>query len=137
MILGCTLGLNACNQGKSGGDGGKEIEADGSPGTEKSLNLLIWSGTISPATLAHFETLTGIKLRVSYAVSNEDIETRLMTGHSGFDVVGAAADYLQRELQAGAYLPLDKSKLPYLANMDPELMRKWPFTIPTMPMRQS
>jgi putrescine transport system substrate-binding protein len=85
---------------------------------------LIWSGTISPATLAHFETLTGIKLRVSYAVSNEDIETRLMTGHSGFDVVGAAADYLQRELQAGAYLPLDKSKLPHLANMDPELMRK-------------
>ena len=93
-------------------------------GTEKSLNLLIWSGTISPATLAHFETLTGIKLHVSYAVSNEDIETRLMTGHSGFDVVGAAADYLQRELQAGAYLPLDKSKLPHLANMDPELMRK-------------
>ena len=124
VIFGCALGLNACTDGKSGGDGGKNLKADGIAGTEKSLNLLIWSGTIAPTTLARFETQTGIKLRVSYAVSNEDIETRLMTGQSGFDVVGAAADYLQRELQAGAYMPLDKSKLPHLSNMDPELMRK-------------
>jgi putrescine transport system substrate-binding protein len=124
VIFGCALGLNACSQGKPGGDGGKGVKADGAADTDKSLNLLIWSGTIPPATLAHFETQTGIKLHVSYPVSNEDIETRLMTGHSGYDVVGPSADYLQRELQAGAYLPLDKSKLPHLSNMDPELMRK-------------
>jgi putrescine transport system substrate-binding protein len=126
VIFGCALGLNACTEGKSGADGGKEpnLDVDGVASTDKSLNLLIWSGTISPVTLAHFEKQTGIKLHVSYAVSNEDIETRLMTGHSGFDVVGPSADYLQRELQAGAYLPLDKSKLPHLSNMDPELMRK-------------
>jgi putrescine transport system substrate-binding protein len=115
-IFGCALAMNACTKGRSG--------ADSVTDSDKSVNLLTWSGTISPTTLAHFESQTGIKLRVSYAVSNEDMETRLMTGHSGFDVVTPAADYLQRELQAGAYLRLNKAKLPHLSNMDPELMRK-------------
>jgi putrescine transport system substrate-binding protein len=115
VIFGCALGMNACTDRKSHAD---------VAGTDKSLNLLTWSDTISPTTLARFEAQTGIKLRISYAVSNEDMETRLMTGHSGFDVVTPSADYLQRELQAGAYSPLTKAQLPHLSNMDPELMRK-------------
>jgi putrescine transport system substrate-binding protein len=97
---------------------------------EKALNLLIWSGVLAPNTVTDFEKLTGIKVHVSYAASNEDMETRIMTGNSGFDVVGPAADYFKREIQAGAYLFLDKSKLPHLTNMDPQLMREVAFQDP-------
>jgi putrescine transport system substrate-binding protein len=97
---------------------------------EKALNLLIWSGILAPNTVADFEKLTGIKVHVSYAASNEDMETRIMTGNSGFDVVGPVADYFKREIQAGAYLSLDKLKLPHLTNMDPQLMREVAFQDP-------
>jgi putrescine transport system substrate-binding protein len=88
------------------------------------LNLYIWSDYLAPDTIASFEKQTGVKVRVSYFDTNETLEARVLTGSSGFDVVVPTAPYLQRQIRSGAYLPLDKSKLANLANLDPAIMSR-------------
>jgi putrescine transport system substrate-binding protein len=90
----------------------------------KVLNLYIWSDYLAPDTIASFETLTGVKVHVSYFETNETLESRMLTGNSGFDVVVPTGPYFQRQIRSGAYLPLDKKKLPNLSNLDPELMAR-------------
>src|ERR1700730_7996755 len=90
----------------------------------KVLNLYTWPDYLAPDTIATFEKQTGIKVRVSYFDTNETLEGRILTGSSGFDVVVPTAPYLQRQIRSGAYLPLDKTKLPNLANLDPAIMSR-------------
>ena len=52
------------------------------------------------------------------------LEAKLLAGSSGYDVVVPTSQFLQRQIGAGVYQPLDKAKLPNLANMDPELMER-------------
>jgi putrescine transport system substrate-binding protein len=88
------------------------------------LNLYIWSDYLAPNTLADFEKQTGIKVHVAYYDSNETLETKLLAGSSGFDIVVPTASYFERQIKAGVYLPLDTAKLPNLKNMDPTLMAR-------------
>ncbi len=60
----------------------------------------------------------------AYYDTNETLETKLLAGSSGFDIVVPSASYFERQIKAGAYLVLDKSKLPNLQNMDPQLMAR-------------
>jgi putrescine transport system substrate-binding protein len=91
---------------------------------DKVVDLFIWADYLAPDTLSDFEKQTGIKVRVSNFDSPEAIESRMLVGNSGFDVVVPTVTFIQREIRSGAYLPLDKSKLPNLANLDPVLMSK-------------
>ena len=50
------------------------------------------------------------------------IEAKLLAGNSGYDIVVPSANFLERQIAAGIFLTLDKSKLPNLANMDPAAM---------------
>ncbi len=54
--------------------------------------------------------------------SNELVEAKLLAGSSGYDVVVPSGFFLERQVAAGIFMPLDKSKLPNLANMDPDVM---------------
>jgi putrescine transport system substrate-binding protein len=98
--------------------------SDSSAPGPKVLNLYTWSDYLAPDTIASFEKQTGIKVHVSYFETNETLESRMLTGHSGFDVVVPTGPYFQRQIRSGVYLPLDKKKLPNLANLDPELMAR-------------
>ncbi len=120
-MVGCAWLLGACGE-KSGSNaaGG----AAGTSGAGKVLNLYIWSDYLAPNALADFEKKTGIKVHAAYYDSNETLETKLLAGASGFDVVVPTASYFERQIKAGVYLDLDKSKLPNLKNMDPQLMAK-------------
>lgn len=89
---------------------------------DKVVNLYIWSDYLAPDTIASFEKLTGVKVRASYFDTNETLETRMLTGNSGFDVVVPSAAYFQRQIRSGAYLPLDKKLLPNLGSLDSKLM---------------
>jgi putrescine transport system substrate-binding protein len=91
---------------------------------KKVVNLYFWSDYLAPGTLASFEKLTGIKVHLSYFDSYETLEARVLTGHSGFDVVLPGTGIIGREIRSGAYLPLDKTKLPNLINLDPAIMSK-------------
>ena len=90
---------------------------------EPVLNVYNWSDYIAENTVADFEKQTGIKVNYDVFDSNEMLEAKLLTGSSGYDVVVPTNNFLERQIQAGLYMPLDKSKLPNLANMDPTIMK--------------
>jgi putrescine transport system substrate-binding protein len=121
VVLVFSLLLAACGGSKSGSPAG-DTAAAAAP--SKVLNLYIWSDYLAPNTLADFEKQTGIKVHVAYYDSNETLETKLLAGSSGFDVVVPTASYFERQIKAGVYLPLDSAKLPNLKNMDPTLMAR-------------
>jgi putrescine transport system substrate-binding protein len=106
-------------------DSGARNTRSGENSDDKNvLNLYIWSDYMAPDTIASFEKFTNIKVRVSYFDTNETLESRMLTGSSGFDVVVPTAPFLERQIRSGAYLPLDKKKLPNLANLDPAIMAR-------------
>ncbi len=88
------------------------------------IHVYNWSDYIAEDTVAKFEEATGIKVVYDVYDSNEVLEAKLLAGSSGYDVVVPTSQFLQRQIGAGVYQPLDKSKLPNLANMDPGLMEK-------------
>jgi putrescine transport system substrate-binding protein len=94
-------------------------------GDDKVLNLFWWSDFLAPDTITNFEKQTGIKVNISYYDSEETLETRVLAGKSGFDVVDPAAPYFfQRQIRSGAYMPLDKTRLPNLTHLDPAIMSR-------------
>jgi putrescine transport system substrate-binding protein len=113
------LALSACGGGKSPADSSAKTAAG-----DKVLNLYIWSDYLAPNTLADFEKQTGIKVHVAYYDTNETLETKLLAGSSGYDIVVPTASYFERLIKAGAFQALDVSKLPNLKNMDSTLMSK-------------
>jgi putrescine transport system substrate-binding protein len=125
LALGFLSVLAACGGGNGPKTSGDATPSErGGPGAGKVLNLYIWSDYLAPSTLPDFEKQTGIKVNASYFDTNETLETKLLAGSSGFDIVVPTASYFERQIKAGVYLTLDKSKLPNLKNMDPQLMAR-------------
>jgi putrescine transport system substrate-binding protein len=121
VLAACALAvaLTACG-------GAKQAAAPG-PGTaaeDKVVNVLNWSDYIAPDTVAKFERETGIKVNYDVFDSNEVLETKLLTGRTGYDVVVPTDFFLERQAKQGILLPLDKSKLPNIKNLDPEAMKQ-------------
>jgi len=91
---------------------------------EKVLHVFNWSDYVAEDTVPNFEKQTGIKVTYDVFDSNDVLETRLLAGHSGFDVVVPSASFLERQIKAGVFQKLDKSQLPNLKNMDPDIMNR-------------
>jgi len=91
---------------------------------EKVLNVYNWTDYIDKDNLEKFTAKTGIKINYDTFESNEMLETRLLAGNSGFDVVVPSASFLERQIKAGVFQKLDKSQLPGLSNMDPDIMQR-------------
>jgi putrescine transport system substrate-binding protein len=91
---------------------------------ERTVNFYNWSNYIAPGVLEDFTRETGIKVVYDTFDANETLETRLLAGKSGYDVVVPTAYFLQRQIKAGVFQKLDKSKLPNLANAWPVVMER-------------
>lgn len=91
---------------------------------EKVVNLYSWADYVAPQTLARFEKETGYKVRYDTFDTTEVLETKLLTGGSGYDVVVPSATVLARALKAGALQPLEAQAMPGYANLDPDLLAK-------------
>ena len=91
---------------------------------EKVLNVYNWSDYIEPSVIQDFEKDTGIKVNYEVMDSNELLETKLLAGRTGYDVVVPSASFLARQVKANIYQKLDKSKLPNLKNMDPDITKR-------------
>jgi putrescine transport system substrate-binding protein len=89
---------------------------------EKRLFIYNWTDFIGRNTVAEFEKQTGIKVTYDVYDSEETMDARLLAGSSGYDVVIASTEYFGREIKAGVYIPLDKSKLPNWKNLDPRIL---------------
>ena len=83
----------------------------------EEVRVYNWSDYIDEELLTKFQEETGIDLIYDVFDSNEVLETKMLAGGSGYDVVVPSGTFLQRQITAGAFQKLDKSKLPNLANM--------------------
>jgi putrescine transport system substrate-binding protein len=88
------------------------------------LNVYNWYDYIKPEVLRDFQGKYGITVHYNVFDSDDTLATRLLAGHSGYDVVFPSGAYLNSLLPAGVFLTLDKTRLPNLANLDPQLMRR-------------
>jgi putrescine transport system substrate-binding protein len=86
---------------------------------QRTVNFYNWSNYMAPGVLEDFTKETGIKVVYDTFDANETLETRLLAGKSGYDVVVPTAYFLQRQIAANIFQKLDKSKLPNLANAWP------------------
>lgn len=109
--------LAAC--GGSGAPAGTAPAAE-----EKVVHVYNWVDYVGPATISGFEAKTGIRVVYDTYDANEILETKMLTGRSGYDVVMPSSVPLARQVQAGAIGKLDKSKLPNLVHLDPMAMER-------------
>jgi putrescine transport system substrate-binding protein len=91
---------------------------------QDSLHIYNWSDYIAEDTIEKFEAETGIDVTYDVYDSNEVLEAKLLAGSSGYDVVVPTSSFLARQIQAGVYMPLDRSKIPNIENLDPALMER-------------
>jgi putrescine transport system substrate-binding protein len=111
-VLGlAALALAACGQKAAKAGGGE-------------LHVYNWSDYIDPALLDRFSKATGLKVRYDTFDSNEVLETKVLGGGTGYDLVVPSNHNLPRYIAAGAIQPLDKSKLKNLGNLDPQVMAR-------------
>lgn len=88
------------------------------------VNIYNWSDYIAEDTLEKFTAETGIQANYDVFDSNELVEAKLLAGNSGYDVVVPSGFFLERQINAGIFQKLDKSKIPNLSNMDPKVMEQ-------------
>ncbi|MGE0564098.1 MAG: polyamine ABC transporter substrate-binding protein [Pseudolabrys sp.] len=91
--------------------------------SERVVNVYNWSDYIDPQVLEDFTKETGIKVRYDTFDSNDTLEAKLLAGKSGYDVVVPSGYFLERQIKAGLFQKLDRSKLPNLKNAWPEIAR--------------
>jgi putrescine transport system substrate-binding protein len=113
--LGC-LALTACGQTPAPG---QPLRAE-----PKVLNIYNWYDYVKPEVLREFTARYGIEVHYNTFDSNNTLESRMLAGHSGYDVVFPSGAYLESMTAAGVFRTLDRSKLPNLKNMDPVIMQR-------------
>lgn len=78
---------------------------------QRTVNVYNWSDYVDASLLDEFTKETGIKVVYDTYDSNETLEAKLLAGRSGYDVVAPSGTFLERQIKAGVYQPLDRSKL--------------------------
>src|SRR3954463_15802674 len=96
--------------------------AEGKP--ERTVNFYNWSDYIDPTVLEQLTKETGIKVKYDTFDSNDVLETKLLAGRTGYDLVVPTAYFLERHIKAAVFQKLDKSKLPNLGNAWDEIARR-------------
>jgi putrescine transport system substrate-binding protein len=91
---------------------------------DREVRVFNWSDYIDQEILTEFTKETGIKVVYDVFDSNEVLETKLLAGGSGYDIVVPTGSFLSRQIQAGVFQKLDKSKIPNLKHMWPEIQER-------------
>ena len=97
---------------------------DAAKGTPQKLNIYNWADYIHPDAITRFEEEFGIDITYDIYDSSEIVDTKLMTGRSGYDVVVHAASFTARLATVGIFHPVDFNKLPNWHHLDPNLIRR-------------
>ncbi len=88
---------------------------------QQVVNFYNWSDYVDPTVLDEFTKNTGIVVRYDTFDTSDTLEAKLLAGQSGYDVVVPTGYFLAREIAAGIFQPLDKSKLPNLVHVWPDI----------------
>jgi putrescine transport system substrate-binding protein len=89
-----------------------------------TLSIYNWVDEIGPNTIRDFEKRHAIRVNYDALTSNRVLETRLLAGSSGYDIVVPSNNFVQRLVAARTLQKLDKTRLPNLANLDPDILRR-------------
>ena len=98
--------------------------ATGAAAQQRVVNVYNWSDYVDPKVLEDFTKETGIRVVYDTYDNNEIVETKLLAGKSGYDIVVPSGPFLQRLIAAKTFQRLDKAKLPNLSNMWPEVQQR-------------
>lgn len=90
---------------------------------DNHLNIDNWADYIGHDTIAKFSEQTGIEVTYDTYDSDSALEAKVMAGDSGYDLVTTSTDFFGRQIKAGVYEVLDKSKLPNWKNLDPHILQ--------------
>jgi putrescine transport system substrate-binding protein len=112
LCAGLTLGAGGC--------GARQPAAPAAE--EPVLNIYNWADYVGYHTIADFERQTHIKVVYELYDSNQTLEAKMLAGSSGYDIVSTTTAFYGRQIKAGAYLPLDRSKLPNWKYLDPAVL---------------
>ena len=91
---------------------------------EKVVNVYNWSDYVDPTVLEDFTKATGIKVVYDTYDNNEIVETKLLAGKSGYDIVVPSGPFLQRLIEQKVFLPIDRAKVPEIKNAWPEIEKR-------------
>src|SRR5712692_6367104 len=104
--------------------GSGPTDAPAAPAGDRIVNFYNWSDYIDPAVVEAFTRETGIAVKYDTFDSNDMLETKLLAGNSGYDLVVPTAYFLERQIKAGIFRKLDKPRLPNLANVWDEIAQR-------------
>ncbi len=90
----------------------------------KVLNIYNWSDYIAEDTIKNFEKETGIKVRYDTFDNNEILHAKLVAGKTGYDIVVPSSNWAKLQMEGGLLRKLDKSLLPNLKNLDPDIQQQ-------------
>lgn len=88
------------------------------------MKMYNWSDYMGPDTLKEFQQDSGIKVEYDIFDTNEMLEAKMLSGHSGYDLVVPSSQFLSKQIRAGAYQPLQRSLLTNWNHLDPRLMKR-------------
>jgi putrescine transport system substrate-binding protein len=100
------------------------VDSSAQGAKDRVVNIYNWSDYVEASGLADFTAQTGIKVRYDTFDSNDTLETKLLAGNTGYDIVVPTAYFLDRQIKVGIFQKLDKSKLPNLANVWPMIAQR-------------
>jgi spermidine/putrescine transport system substrate-binding protein len=89
---------------------------------EKKLNLYNYDTYMGETTLADFNGATGIETKLDLFADMDELFSKMKAGNPGYDAMVVANDYLERMIKANMVTPLDHSKIPNMANIDPAFL---------------
>ena len=110
VVFVVTLGLSSC--------GTNEEETN----IKQEVKVYNWSDYIADSTIREFEKETGIDVTYDVYDSNEVLEGKLLSGNTGYDIVGPSSEFMGRQIIAGVYQKLNKDALYNYDNLDPAMM---------------
>ncbi|MDK4681222.1 polyamine ABC transporter substrate-binding protein [Kingella negevensis] len=124
LFLGACGGSDKKAQSAQGGNQAAASESANTPlAATNELNLYIWSDYSDPSTVTQFGKDNKLTINESFYDSNEMLEAKVLTGKSGYDLVAPSLSNVARQINAGAYRPIDKSQIPNYNNIDPSLLK--------------
>ncbi|MGB7737767.1 MAG: extracellular solute-binding protein, partial [Steroidobacteraceae bacterium] len=122
--LAATIALAGCGKKEEQAPAAAAQAPAAAPAEEKVVNVYNWSDYIDPTMLEAFTKETGIKVNYDVFDNNEVLQTKLLAGNTGYDVVVPSASFLEVQIKAGVFRKLDRSKLPNWKNLDPNILQR-------------
>ncbi|KFC64082.1 Putrescine-binding periplasmic protein [Bosea sp. LC85] len=91
---------------------------------DKQLRIFNWSDYVDPEVLDAFKKETGITVVYDTFDQMETVETKLLAGKTGYDLIVVTASFLPRHIPLNLYRPIDAAAVPNLKNAWLEIQQR-------------